>query len=126
MTKPMPKLMTANDPLFAPNMIWKYVVVTERINKLGKLEIHQAVCVTEDDVKEEIENFLKYSVINPDAVKGVHYNYGVFKLDSDYVYTGKNLKELKVITDGIPVEEAVNKKMRDLSKALLRLAGDEL
>ena len=78
MTKRIPKLMTANDPLFAPNMIWNYVVVTERINKLGKLEIHQAVCVTEDDVKEEIENFLKFYVINTDAIKGVHYNYGVF------------------------------------------------
>jgi hypothetical protein len=126
MTKRIPKLMTANDPLFAPNMIWKYVVVTERINKLGKLEINERPCVTEEQVQEEVEEFLKFYVINPDAVKGVHYNYGVFKLDSDYVYTGKNLKELKAITDGIPVEEAVNKKMRDLSKALLRLAGDEL
>jgi hypothetical protein len=78
MTQRTPKLITANDPLFAPNMIWKYVVVTERINKLGKLEIHEEPCTTEEEVIETIDNFMKYTVINPDAVKGVHYNYAVF------------------------------------------------
>lgn len=126
MTKRIPKLVTVNDPLFAPNMIWNYVVVTERINKIGKLEINERPCVTEEQVQEEIEQFLQFYVINPDAIKGVHYNYAVFKLDSGYVYTGKHLAELKVINDGIPVEEAVNKKIHDLSKACLRLAGDEL
>jgi hypothetical protein len=113
-------LVTANDPLFAPNMIWNYVVVTERINKLGKNELHCSPCVTEDDIKNDIENFLKYSVKNPDAKRGIHYNYAVFTRKLDYVYTGEPL------TIEVPVEEAVNKKMRDLSRACLRLAGDEL
>lgn len=78
MTKRIPKLMTANDPLFAPNMILNYVVVTERINKLGKLETHYEPCLSEEDVIETINNFMELTVINPDAIKGVHYNYGVF------------------------------------------------
>ena len=121
MAKTIPKLMTANDPRFAPNMIWNYVVVTERINKIGKLEIDERICVDENEVAEEINRFLKYEVANPDAVKGVHYNYAVFAKNPDYIYTGEEPLAVKV-----PLEEAVNKKMRDLSKACLRLAGDEL
>lgn len=113
------KLITANDPRFAPDMIWNYVVVTERINKLGKNELHCEPCVTEGEVMESIENFLKYSVGNSDAKRGVHYNYAVFSRNKEYVYTGKPS------TDEV-LEESVNKKMRDLSKACLRLAGDEL
>lgn len=120
MTTRIPKLMTANDPRFAPNMIWNYVVVTERINKLGKNELHCSPCVTEKDIKGELIDFFKYSVKNPDAKRGIHYNYAVFTRKLDYVYTGEPL------TVEVPVKEAVNKKMRDLSKACLRLAGDEL
>lgn len=126
MAKRIPKLVTSRHPEFAPNMIWNYVVVTERINKTGSLDISERPCVTEEHVQDEIERFLQYYVINPDAIKGVHYNYAVFKRDSGYVYTGKSLAELKVINDNIPIEEAVNKRMQDLSKACLRLAGDEL
>ena len=58
MTKRIPKLIPANDPLFSPKMIWNYVVITERINKLGKFDMHCSPCVTEEDVKEDIDNFL--------------------------------------------------------------------
>jgi hypothetical protein len=113
------KLMTANDPRFSPNMIWNYVVVTERINSIGKNEMHCEPCVTEEEVKESIENFLIFSVGNPDAKQGIHYNYAVFTRKADYVYTGELFTE-------VPFIEAVNKKLRDASRACLRLAGDEL
>jgi hypothetical protein len=112
MTESVPKLVESVDPLFAPNMIWNYVVVTERINKIGRLEIQERVCVTEKDVKESIENFLKYTVINPKAVRGVHYNYAVFTRDPHYVYTGEP------VVNEETVEEGVNRRMRDLANAL--------
>ena len=115
MAKAIPKLVESKDPMFAPNMIWNYVVVTERINKIGKMEIDSTPCVTEDDVKEEIETFLKWHVVNPKAVKGVHYNYAVFKRQTNYVYTGEPVVSEESVEDG------VNRRLRDLSAALLKL-----
>jgi hypothetical protein len=69
-------------------MIWNYVVVTERVNKIGRTEMNSSPCITLEQVKEDIDNFLKWHVENPAAVKGVHYNYAVFAKDPDYVYTG--------------------------------------
>jgi hypothetical protein len=115
MTRKLPKLIECPDPRFAPNMIWNYVVVTERINKLGKSELHCLPGVTEEDVKGDIDNFLKYEVENPAAVRGVHYNYAVF-VKKDNAYTGT------IPVEPVSMEEAVNKKMRDLSESLLKIA----
>ena len=74
----MKKLMTVADPIWGPNMIWKYLIVTERVNKAGKTDMREKVCITEKDVKDDIAAFLKLEVDNPDAIRGVHYNWGIF------------------------------------------------
>jgi hypothetical protein len=79
----MKKLVVCPDPLFAPNMIWNFVVVTERVNKIGKTDTREHTCVTEEDVKKDIADFLKHEVDNPDAVKGTHYNFGIFVRSPD-------------------------------------------
>jgi hypothetical protein len=111
----IPKLVECPDPRFAPNMVWNYVVVTERVQKNGKTDLSEIVCVTEEDVKEAIDNFLKYNVVNPAAVRGVHYNYAVFA-KTDNAYTGT------IPAEPVSMEEAVNKKMQDLSKSFLKIA----
>ena len=64
-------------------MIWNYVVVTERVNKIGKTETRESIYIEEEQVKENISNFIKNEVDNLDAIKGTHYNFGIFYRNKD-------------------------------------------
>lgn len=79
----MKPLKTCPDPKFGPNMIWEYVVVTERVNKVNKTELRESVCVNEEHVKRDVADFLKREVDNPDAIKGTHYNFAIFSRRRD-------------------------------------------
>jgi len=55
--------------------------VTERLTKSGKIELGKHLCVTIDEVKQNIKIFLAHGVNNPDAVRCINYNFGIFTLN---------------------------------------------
>jgi hypothetical protein len=88
----MKKLVTAetnerSDPLglLGPSVSYHYMLVTKKLHPFSKKPvIHMIPCVTDDNIFDGIRNFMSKEIDNPDAVRGVHYDIGIYRRDQNW------------------------------------------
>ncbi len=78
----MKKLVSATDTLFNPAVPYNYVLVIEKIHPNSKKPVISVIpCVLDDQIFDGIRKFMTAEIDNPDAVRGVHYDIGIYRRD---------------------------------------------